>query len=59
MTEAERYKDIAKAIKEYTKEHAKTPETARAALIREGIYDKNGKLKDKFNEALDYEQAAA
>ena len=59
MTDAERYKDIAKAIKAYTKEHTKSPEAARAALIREGIYDKKGRLKDKFNEALDYEQAAA
>jgi hypothetical protein len=59
MTETERFDDIAKAIKAYTKEHARTPETARAALIREGIYDKKGRLKDKFNEALDYEHAAA
>lgn len=59
MTEAQRYKAISKYIKAYTKEHTKTPEAARAALIREGIYDKNGRIKKKFDESLDYKQAAA
>lgn len=53
MDEAKRHKAILAAIKAYTKKHARTPEMARAALIREGIYDKRGKLKDRFNEALD------
>ena len=59
MTDAQRFKEISKAIKAYTKEHARTPETARAALIREGIYDKKGRLKDKYNEALDYQSVNA
>jgi hypothetical protein len=59
MTEAQRYKLISKHIKAYTKEHTKSPAAARAALIREGIYDKNGRIKDRFNEALDITQAAA
>jgi hypothetical protein len=59
MTEAQRYKAIAKYIKAYTKEHTKSPEAARAALIREGIYDKNGRIKDRFNEKLDLIEAAA
>jgi hypothetical protein len=59
VTEAQRYKAISKYIKAYTKEHTKTPEAARAALIREGIYDKNGRIKKKFDESLDYKQAAA
>lgn len=58
MTEAQRYKAISKAIKIYTKEHTKSPEAARAALIREGIYDKSGRIKDRFNEALDLEEVA-
>jgi hypothetical protein len=58
MTESQRYKAISKAIKAYTKEHTRTPEAARAALIREGIYDKNGKIKDQFNEKLDLTEAA-
>lgn len=59
MTEAQRYKAISQAIKAYTKENAKSPETARASLIREGIYDKNGKIKDRFNEKLDLLEATA
>jgi hypothetical protein len=58
VTEAQRYKAIAKHIKAYTKEHTKSPEAARAALIREGIYDKNGRIKDRFNEKLDLVEAA-
>jgi hypothetical protein len=58
MTEAQRYKAISKAIKAYTIEHTKTPAAARAALIREGIYNKNGKIKDRFNEKLDLAEAA-
>jgi hypothetical protein len=58
MTEAQRYKAISKYIKAYTKEHTKSPEAARAALIREGIYDKNGRIKDRYNEALDIVEAA-
>ncbi len=59
MTEVQRYTMISKAIKAYTKEHTKTPEAARAALIREGIYDKNGRIKDRFNEKLDLIETAA
>jgi hypothetical protein len=59
MTEAQRYKAISKAIKAYTKEHTKSREAARAALIHEGIYNKNGKIKDRFNERLDLIETAA
>jgi hypothetical protein len=59
LTEVQRYKAVGDAIKAYTKEHTKSPEAARAALIREGIYDKQGRIKDCFNEALDLREAAA
>jgi hypothetical protein len=59
MTEAQRYKQISDFIKAYTEEHTRTPEAARAALIREGIYDSNGQIKDQYNEALDFVDAAA
>lgn len=57
MTEAQRYKAISQAIKAYTKENSKSPEIARAALIREGIYDKNGRIKARFDEKLDLLEA--
>lgn len=35
---------IKKRIDAYTKEHTKTPEAARDALVREGIYLEDGQL---------------
>ncbi len=58
MTEAQHYKAVMKAIKAYGEEHCKTPEKARAALIKSGIYDKNGKIKPQFDESLDYGSGA-
>ena len=43
-----------KALKEYTKEITASPETARKALIREGIFLENGELNPKFEEGPDY-----
>lgn len=39
---------IRRLIQEYTKEHTKSPEAARAALIREGIYTAEGELMPQF-----------
>jgi hypothetical protein len=59
MTEAQRYRDLIKAIEDYTREHSKTPELARAALIKSGIYTRTGRLKKKYDESLDLKEAAA
>lgn len=44
----QRYSAIKQLIREYTKEHTKSPEAARAALIREGIYTPDGQLMPEF-----------
>jgi hypothetical protein len=54
MTEAQKYKKITEAIRQYGIENSRTPELARAALIRTGIYDTNGKIKPQFDERMDY-----
>ena len=43
-----------KALEEYTKEITVSPEAARKALIREGIFLENGELNPKFEEASNY-----
>jgi len=43
-----RYMAIKRLIREYTQEHTKSPEAARAALIREGIYTADGELMPQF-----------
>jgi hypothetical protein len=48
MTQTERNLVIKQLIREYTEEHTKTPEAARAALIREGIYTSDGELMPEF-----------
>jgi hypothetical protein len=48
MTIEERNSAIKQLIENYTIEHTKTPEIARAALIREGIYTEDGKLMPRF-----------
>jgi hypothetical protein len=59
MTQKQYYAELVKMIEEYTKEHGKTAKSARAALIREGIYTRTGRLKKKFDERLDLEDTAA
>ena len=58
MTEAQRYTAITKLIESYTKKHTVSQTAARNALIREGIYTKNGRLKAKFREEIVQDQAA-
>jgi hypothetical protein len=48
MTQTERMSAIKQLIRDYTKEHTRSPEAARAALIREGIYTEDGELKPEF-----------
>lgn len=48
MTQAQRNSAIKQLIRDYTKKHTKTPEAARAALIKEGIYTKEGQLMPQF-----------
>ena len=43
-----------KALEEYRKEITASPEAARKALIRAGIYLENGELNPKFEEGPDY-----
>lgn len=59
MTETQRYAAIAQMIERYTLDNSGTPEAARAALIREGIYTAKGNLKKKFDESIDLKEAAA
>jgi hypothetical protein len=44
MTKEERNKKILRAIEEYTEKHSVSPEKAKEALVKAGIYDENGKL---------------
>jgi len=48
MTQAQRNAAIKQLIKDYTRKNTKTPEAARAALIKEGIYTRDGKLMPEF-----------
>ncbi len=48
MTQEERNARILQAIKTCTEENTKTPELARAALIREGIYFEDGRLRPEY-----------
>ena len=48
ITSKERHSAIKRLIREYTKKHTKSPEAARAALIREGIYTSDGQLISQF-----------
>ncbi|MBK8631369.1 MAG: hypothetical protein IPN84_14600 [Sphingomonadales bacterium] len=58
MTEAQRYKAISDMLDAYTAKHTVSPEAARKALIREGIYTPKGNLKKKYDESLDLKQVA-
>lgn len=48
MTSDRRRAAIIGLIEQYTATHLATTDTARAALINEGIYTKNGKLRAEF-----------
>jgi hypothetical protein len=48
MMQAERFSAIKQLIREYTEEHTRSPEAARAALIREGIYTQDSELMPEF-----------
>ena len=48
MTQAQRNRKILKAIQEDTKRALTSEKTARAALIRDGIYTSKGKLRAEF-----------
>lgn len=48
MNQTQRNSAIKQLIKDYTAKNTKTPEAARAALIREGIYTADGKLMPEF-----------
>jgi hypothetical protein len=58
VTESQKYKKIAEAIRQYGIENSRTPELACAALIKAGIYTRAGKIKPQFDERLDYKQDA-
>ncbi len=45
----ERKERVMKAIDAYTKKITRTEVTARNALVREGIYDKKGKLTAEYS----------
>jgi hypothetical protein len=46
----DQHQAIKKAIDKYTKEATKSPQAARDALVKEGIYLSSGKLAPKFAE---------
>jgi len=48
MTSEAQRAAIKKLIREYTKETTASPEKARAALIKEGIYTRSGKLAPRY-----------
>ena len=48
MTSEAQRAAIKKLIREYTKETTTSPEKARAALIKEGIYTRSGKLAPRY-----------
>ena len=48
MTLEQRNAAILKVLAEQTKRNTKSPATARAALIKEGIYTAKGNLRVKF-----------
>lgn len=48
MNLAERNAKIIEAIRATTKEATRTPETARAFLIAEGIYTEDGELAPEY-----------
>ncbi len=48
MTQEQRNSAIKKLIRDYTAKNTKSPQAARAALIKEGIYTQEGKLMPEF-----------
>lgn len=59
MTLEKRNAAILKALAEQTKRNTVSRETARAALIAEGIYTKEGQLRPKFGGPRKKASAAA
>ncbi|MBF0563376.1 MAG: hypothetical protein HQL37_15500 [Alphaproteobacteria bacterium] len=58
MTEAQQNR-ILESIAIYTKEITASPEAARAALIREGIYLENGGLSPNYRDSDNYVELKA
>jgi hypothetical protein len=52
MSNAERNEQIKAALREYTKKITVSPEAARNALIKEGIYTKSGKLSKNYSQGM-------
>ena len=48
MSESKRNQTIKRMIKRYTAANSASPAAARSALIKEGIYDSEGRLKPEF-----------
>jgi hypothetical protein len=48
MTSAAQRVAIKKLIRDYTKEMTASPEKARAALVKEGIYTRSGELSHRY-----------
>ncbi len=48
MTEAQTYKLLEAAFERYTTKHTTTAQTARTAMIREGLYTTKGRLKQAY-----------
>ena len=48
MADSERFAAIKRYIRAYTAEHSSTRESARRALISEGIYTNDGALRPEF-----------
>lgn len=59
MTEAQRSQAISRLIKAYTDETTVSQSSARAALIKEGIYTKKGRLRAEFGGSQPKDKAAA
>jgi len=59
MTHAQRNAAILRAIEKYTKEKTVSKKIARDALIAEGIYKKNGKLRVEFGGSTKKPKAVA
>lgn len=49
---SERNERITAALREYTRKNTSSPEAARDALIKEGIYTKSGKLSKNYSQGM-------
>ncbi len=48
MTDEQRRTAVLRVIADYTTANTTSPQVARAALIREGIYTEDGKLRSEY-----------